>query len=88
MQDIMLSISDDVATIIQEKVDSGEFADAAAFVEQSVSDSTACDLDFDRRLQAEVLPGIAEWAADPSAEIQIDDILPRLRARHGRPAQS
>ncbi len=48
MQDITLSISDDIAAIIQQKVASGEFPDAATFIEVSVRASTAADMDFDR----------------------------------------
>ncbi len=87
MQQLTITLSDEIVAKIEATVAAGAFPDASTLIEESVRERLVPDPAFESWLHTEVLPGIAEWEANPADGIPIDQILPRLRARQAGAAR-
>jgi Arc/MetJ-type ribon-helix-helix transcriptional regulator len=89
-QALTIELRDDLAEMVREKVASGEYATAGEVVadglealleEQAALTSGPA---WDKWVREDLLPSIAEYQANPSVLIPIEEVKARLAARHAR----
>ncbi len=75
-----ISLEQDIADAVERKVEAGAYASVSEVVSDGVRALIERDADIERWLREEVLPGHAEYLADPSSAIAAEDILDELKA--------
>jgi len=75
-----ISLEQDIADAVERKVEAGAYASVSEVVSDGVRALIERDTDIERWLREEVLPGHAEYLADPSSAIAAEDILDELKA--------
>ncbi len=69
----------ETAAMIDEKIRSGTHASASDVVNDSLQAFVEREAALERWLRDEVLAGHAEYIADPSTAVPIDDVMKRIR---------
>lgn len=82
-RDYSITLPRDVAEEIEAKVRSGAYASVSEVVGDGVRALMDRDAGIERWLRDEVLPGHAEYLADPSSAVPVEDVLPRIKSRKG-----
>jgi putative addiction module CopG family antidote len=75
-----ISLEQDIAEAVERKVEAGAYASVSEVVSVGLRALIERDADIERWLREEVLPGHAEYLADPSSGIAAEDILDQLKA--------
>ena len=81
VQQFNVTLPREIAQAVEQKVEAGAYSSVSDVLSDGVRALIDRDSSIERWLQEEVLPGHAEYLADPSSAIAAEDILDRLKAR-------
>ena len=76
-----ITLPDDMAEAVARKVESGAYASVSDIVRDGVRALMDREEAIERWLRDEVVPGHAEYLADPSKGVPADAVLSRIRGR-------
>jgi putative addiction module CopG family antidote len=76
-----ITLTGDVAELVERKLQSGAYASADEVVSEGVRALAERDDGIEKWLREEVIAGHAEYLADPSKGVAADAILDRIRSR-------
>lgn len=76
-----ITLPNDMAKIVQEKVRSGRYASVSEAVRDGISALIEREASLERWLSEEIAAGHAEYLADPSKGVPADEVLTSLKAR-------
>jgi putative addiction module CopG family antidote len=79
-----ITLPAETAAMIDEKIRSGTHASASDLVNDSLQTFIEREAALERWLRDEVLAGHAEYLADPSTAVPIDDVMDRIREARAR----
>jgi antitoxin ParD1/3/4 len=80
-QQFRVSLPAEIAEAVEEKVKSGAYASVSEVMRDGVRALLERDRDVEQWLRDEVVPGHAEYLADPSKGVPADQIMNRIRSR-------
>jgi putative addiction module CopG family antidote len=80
-QQFNVTLPADIAEAVEEKVKSGAYGSASEVVHAGVRALLERDMEVEQWLRDEVVPGHAEYLADPSKGVPADQIMNRIRSR-------
>lgn len=80
-QHFSITLPEDIADVIQQKVRSGDYASVSEVVRDGVRALVDQDTAVEQWLRHEVVTGHAEYVADPSKAVSAEEVLHRIRAR-------
>jgi antitoxin ParD1/3/4 len=80
-QQFSITLPNDMADIIEDKIASGAYASVSEVMRDGVRALLERDAAVDRWLRDEVLAGHAEYIADPSKGIAAKDVLRLIKAK-------
>ena len=78
---IEVSLPDDLAKIVERKVESGAYASASEVLHDGLRALVDRDVAIERWLRDEVLPGHEEYRRDPGTGIAAEDVLKRIQQK-------
>jgi putative addiction module CopG family antidote len=87
-QQFSITLPNDMAQIVEDKVRRGVYASASEVIREGVRTLLERDAAIERWLREEVIPGHAEYLADPTKGVPADTILDRIKARRSGGAKS
>lgn len=79
-----ITLPAETAAMIDEKIKSGTHASASDVINDSVQAFIEREAALERWLRDEILPGHAEYLADPSTAVPIDHVMARVREARAR----
>ena len=82
-QHFRVDLPADIAEAVEEKVKSGAYASVSEVMRDGVQALLERDEKVEQWLRDEVVPGHAEYLADPSKGVPADQIMNRIRSRRG-----
>jgi antitoxin ParD1/3/4 len=80
-QQFRVNLPADIAEAVEEKVKSGAYASVSEVMRDGVQALLERDRQVEQWLRDEVVPGHAEYLADPSKGVPADEIMNRIRSR-------
>jgi putative addiction module CopG family antidote len=80
-QQYSITLPHEMAELVESKVKSGHYASVSEVLRDGVRALMERDVAFEKWLKEEVVAGIKEYEADPSAGVPAGEIMQRLRAR-------
>lgn len=80
-QQFRVTLPAEMAAAIEDKVAAGEYASVSDALREGVQSLLDRDIAVERWLREEVLPGHAEYLADPSSAVPLDQVIGRIKAR-------
>jgi putative addiction module CopG family antidote len=80
-QQFSITLPHDMADLVERKIQSGAYASVSEVVRDGVRALMERDAAIERWLREEVVPGHAEYLADPSKATPSEDVLSRIKAR-------
>jgi antitoxin ParD1/3/4 len=80
-QSLSITLPDDMAQMVKEKVATGEYASESEVVHDGLRALQARDAAVERWLREEVAASVEEVARNPSRVIPSDRVLDRIQAR-------
>jgi putative addiction module CopG family antidote len=75
-----ITLEQDIAEAVERKVEAGAYASVSDVVSDGVRALIERDAEIERWLREEVIPGHAEYLANPSSAVAAEDILDQLKA--------
>ena len=85
VQQYNVTLPPDLALAVERKVRDGSYASVNEVLSESVRALIERDAAVEGWLRDEVLPGHAEYLADPSSAVTSDALLSRMKARRADP---
>lgn len=80
----IITLPAETAAMIDEKIKSGTYASASDVVHDSLQAVIEREAALERWLRDEVVTGHAEYLADPSTAVPIDEVMDRIREARAR----
>ncbi|GLS17045.1 CopG family transcriptional regulator [Labrys miyagiensis] len=80
-QQFSITLPNDMADVVEQKVTSGAYASVSEVLREGVRALIERDAAVERWLRDEVLAGHQEYLNDPSKGVPAEDILKRMKAR-------
>ena len=77
-----ITLPDDMAVMVQRKVESGDYASASEVMREGLRALQSRDAVIERWLREEVVPSYEKYLSDPSTGIPAQDVLARIQARY------
>ena len=81
MRQMTVSLPDDMALMVREKVASGDYASEDEVINEALRNLQVHDAMIEKWLREEVVPTYDAYVAAPSEVISIDDVFEGLEAR-------
>lgn len=81
-QQLSITLPNEMAKMIKEKVSAGEYASESEVVRDGLRTLMARDAALEKWLRDEVLPAYEELKADPSRGLSLDDVNAALEAAY------
>ena len=80
-QQFSITLPNDMATVISDKVNSGAYASVSEVVREGIRALVERDTALEKWLREEVVAGHMEYLADPDRAVPADQVLARIKAR-------
>ena len=80
-QQFSITLPHDMAELVERKIQSGVYASVSEVMRDGVRALMERDAAIERWLREEVVPGHAEYLADPSKAVPAEELLGRIKAR-------
>jgi antitoxin ParD1/3/4 len=80
-QQFSITLPHDMAEAVEEKIKSGAYASVSEVVRDGMRALLERDAAVERWLREEVVPGHAEYLADPSKGVPAGEVLGRIKAQ-------
>jgi putative addiction module CopG family antidote len=80
-QQFSITLPHDMAELVESKIRSGAYASVSEVMRDGVRALMERDAAIERWLREEVVPGHAEYLADPSKAVPAEELLGRIKAR-------
>ncbi|OAI24321.1 CopG family transcriptional regulator [Methylosinus sp. R-45379] len=80
-QQFSVTLPPDMAEVVEEKLRRGEYDSASALMSEGVQALLDRDASLETWLRDVVVPGHAEYLADPSRAVPAEELLARIKAR-------
>jgi putative addiction module CopG family antidote len=80
-QQFSITLPHDMAELVERKINSGAYASVSEVMRDGVRALIEREAAVERWLREEVVAGHAEYLADPSKSIPVEEVLSRIKAR-------
>jgi len=81
-QQLSITLPNEMVSMAQRKVDSGEYASISEVVRDGLRSLQRQDAAIERWLRNEVIPSYDRYLENPETGVPIDEVLPRIKARY------
>ena len=82
MQQTIVSLPEDVAAMLEDRITSGEYATAGEAIRDGLNALRSWDLDMEGWLRRDVARSFDDFLADPTTSIPAEEMMNRVRASY------